>query len=238
MHQVWDRQRREWVNQKTPEHHWRFRPILPIIFYTGKDAWDTPIAISTLMDLPHELEPFVPHHQTLFFNLKASPPEELTASDHPFGWVLRVIQKETATQEELTEALRAAIDHLESLSPEEAGMWEKLMYYLVLLIYHRRDPSEHDVLIEQVRGRVRTHFRREEVENMGQTTAQALIQEGRELGAIQTKQEDLTMLLQSKFGQVPPTFIQRIHSISEIDRLNLLWNRLLTVNRLEDMEIE
>ena len=86
------------------------------------------------MDLPRELQPYVPHHETLFFNLKETNPEELTASNHPFGWVLRVLQKEDATQEEFVEALSMAIDHLESLLPEERGIWEKLIYYLMLMM--------------------------------------------------------------------------------------------------------
>ncbi|MBI1928285.1 Rpn family recombination-promoting nuclease/putative transposase, partial [Candidatus Poribacteria bacterium] len=91
MHQIWDKQRREWIEQKLPESQWRFRPILPIVFYTGSEKWETPLAISALMDLPRELEPFVPHYEALFFNLKETAPDELTRSEHPFGWVLRVL---------------------------------------------------------------------------------------------------------------------------------------------------
>ena len=207
MHQVWDRQRREWMEANLSEHQWRFHPILPIVFYTGKAKWETSLAISAQMDLPRELQSYVPHHETLFFNLKETNPEELTASDHPFGWVLRVLQKEEATQGEFVDALSMAIDHLESLPPEKRGMWEKLIYYLMLLIHHRRPPSEHDVLIQQVREQVLTHNRKEEVANMGQTIAETLIQEGRELGyteaTIQSKQEYLVALLQVKFGQLP-----------------------------------
>jgi hypothetical protein len=202
------------------------------------------------MDVPLEFEPYIPHHQTLFLNLKRTHPEALTGSGHHFGWVLRVIQKEEATREELTAALLAAIDDLETLSPEEAGTWEKLVYYLILLIYHRRDPSEHDVLMEQVKGRVRAHFRKEEVATMRQTIAQALIQEGRELGVqegrelgfteatIQTKQGVLMMLLRTRFGALPPNTVQRIQSISEIDRLDTLLNRFVTATSLEGIGIE
>ena len=38
---------------------------------------------------------------------------------------------------QISETLDAAINHLEMLPAEERNQWEKLMYYLVLLIYHR-----------------------------------------------------------------------------------------------------
>ncbi|MCH8295830.1 hypothetical protein IH992_32530 [Candidatus Poribacteria bacterium] len=152
------------------------------------------------------------------------------------------IQNEDGTQEEFTEALMAAIDRLERLPAEERGKWEKLIYYLVLLIYHRRDSSEHEELIQQVQGQVRAHNRKEEVANMGQTIAQALIQEGRELGyteaTMQTKQEVLIMLLQTKFGQLPSNIVQRIQNVQGVNQLNVLLARVITANSLEDMEIE
>jgi predicted transposase/invertase (TIGR01784 family) len=238
MFQIWDKQRREWVEKKVPEEQWRFRPILPIVFYTGSEKWETPLTISALMDLPPELEPYQPHHQVLFLPLKGVAPQDLTQSGHPFGWVLRVIQKEEASREELTEALMRAMEYLESLSSDEAGMWEKLVYYLVLLIYHRRDPSEHEMLLEQMKGRIRAHFHQEEVANMRQTAAQALIQEGRELGVIENQRENLVTLLQAKFGQLPSTTVQRIQSLRERERLDTLFRQAIVATRLEEMKIE
>ena len=238
MLQIWDRQRRAWIDQKLPEEQWRFHPILPIVFYTGAAEWETSLKISALMDVPYELESYVPHHETLFLHLKETAPEKLTPGEHPFGWVLRVIQKEAATQAEFVEALLTAIDRLESLPPEEAETWEKLMYYLFLLIYHRRAPSEHEMLRQQVQERVRTHFRKEEVENMGQTIAQALIQEGQEIGALQNEQRVLINLLTKKFGQLPSNIVERIQRISEIARLDTLLNHFVTAKSLDDIKIE
>ena len=41
MLQIWDRQRRGWKDQKIPKEGWRFRPIVPIVFYTGQRSWST-----------------------------------------------------------------------------------------------------------------------------------------------------------------------------------------------------
>jgi len=123
MGQIWDRQRRVWLDEKVPETQWRFCPILPVLFYTGKASWKPPLTITALMDVPAPLERFVPQHDTLFFNLKTTDPEELVAEGHPFGWVLRVIQKEYVDKEEFSEALKEAVFNLDKLPEEERNPW-------------------------------------------------------------------------------------------------------------------
>jgi hypothetical protein len=49
-----------------------------------------------LMDLPPELERFVPDWETLFLNLRQTPPETLTRFASAIGWALRVLQAEKA----------------------------------------------------------------------------------------------------------------------------------------------
>ena len=123
MGQIWDRQRRVWLDEKIPETQWRFCPILPVLFYTGKASWKPPLTITALMDLPEPLERFVPQHDTLFFNLKTTDPEELVAEGHPFGWVLHVIQKEDVDKEEFSEALKEVVFNLDRLPEEERNPW-------------------------------------------------------------------------------------------------------------------
>ncbi len=93
MTQIWDFQRREWESSNTPKSQWRFRPIIPIVFYTGEQRWQTPITFRTLVDLPDVLSEFVPKFGTLFLSVKDANIAKLTKTDHPFGWVLTVIQK-------------------------------------------------------------------------------------------------------------------------------------------------
>jgi len=60
-----------------------------------------------------------------------------------------VIQKEDATKEEFFLALKLAVSNLDKL-PKERNQWEKLMYYLVLLILHRRETEEQPSLLAMV----------------------------------------------------------------------------------------
>ena len=242
MLQIWDGQRREWVDKKIPKGQWNFRPILPIVFYTGEQSWAKMLNMAELMDSPKALERFVPRHDTLFLNLKTKPKEELIADEHPFGYLLQVIQKENATKEELTEAIELAVQHLDSLPAEQQNQWAKLMYYLVLLIKHRRGSDEQDELISVVKESIYEHKRQEEVEKMGKTAAQVLIEEGieqgRRQGIVESKREDLLELMKVKFHFVPKNIEDGIKTIQDIDELTSLFRRGLTAESIDKMGIE
>ncbi len=143
MTQIWDWQRRKWESDNTPKGERRLGPIIPIVFYTGERKWRTPISLSEMMDLPDELSAFVPKYDTLFLSVKESETEELTRSDHPFGWLLTVLQKELSSKEEIADALIDAISHINTLSGEKIAQWERAIFYLYLLIFHRRPTDEH-----------------------------------------------------------------------------------------------
>jgi len=246
MGQIWDRQRRVWLDEKVPETQWRFRPILPVLFYTGKASWKPPLTITALMDVPAPLERFIPRHDTLFFNLKTTDPEELVAEGHPFGWALRVIQKEDATKEEFSEALKEAVFNLDKLPEEERNQWAKLMWYLVLLIIHRRDEEERPEMISVLNETVKDRNRREEVLKMGRTAAQALIEEGKEIGialgieqgALRARQEDLLKFMQARFIHVPSTVEQKILAIQDMDKLSTLIEHIARADNINEIHVE
>ena len=232
MVQIWEMQRREWEDQNIPFHQWLFRPILPVVFYTGSQKWESPLEMRRLVELPASLERFVPHHEMLFLNLRATAPERLVRGNHPFGWILRVIQKEEATAEEFGEVLRLTVEHLEQMSPAERANWEKLMRFLLAFIFHRRERSEHAGFLNIIETNVVERIRKEEVEKMGKTMAQALIEEG----TVAAKQEDLVKLLRSKFDPFPRTLIEKIRSVHRVEQLDALFDRALTAETVNEVE--
>ena len=189
------------------------------------------------MNLPAPLERFVPQHDTLFFNLKTTDSAELVAEGHPFGWVLRVIQKEDADKEEFVEALKLAVSNLDRLPEEERNQWEKLMYYLVLLIFHRRDTEEQPELLSVVNEMVKDHNKQEEVLKMGRTAAQALMEAGEVRGALRTRQEDLLEIIRGKFGSIPQRIEARIQTIQDVDRLKTLIRNVIHVSSIDELNI-
>ena len=97
------------------------------------------------------------------------------------------------------------------------------MHYILLLIYNRREPDEHTKLTDIVANAVQDRKRREEVNKMGRTIAQELIEEGVEKGIIQTNQERLIELIQFRFQSIRQEINDKIRSIQNADRLTALF---------------
>ena len=236
---IWDEQRRKWEKNKVPESEWRFQPILPVLFYTGDSNWNAPFSVTALMDLPTELEPFVPQHKTLFLNLKAIAPEKLTENLHPFGWILRVIKNEKASLEELMDELKQAVENIDKLPVDERIQWQMAIHYILLLIYHRREPEERAQLTEIVSKSVQNRKREEEVNNMERTIAQALIEEGEqrgiERGQVKSTQSNTLDVLTIRFPARPLADLkERVQQIENLSILQKLHIDAVKVESLDD----
>ena len=140
--QIWDAQRQRWDAENVPISQRRLPLIVPILFYTGETTWDTPLSLTSIMDIPDELTRFVPSFDTLFLSVKEADVSTLTQTDHPFGWLLTVLQKEGASRLELSEALARALLHLSSLQGSQAAQYRRAIVYIVLLILHRGEEAE------------------------------------------------------------------------------------------------
>jgi hypothetical protein len=81
---------------------------------------------------------------------------------------------------------------------------------------------------------------------MGQTAAQVLIQEGREvgviegreIGTIETMQKMLVKQMNLKFGLIPQSILQRIQTLRDTNQLDQLSGCVITANTLQEMGIE
>jgi hypothetical protein len=231
----WEQEKREWESSHSGTL--QLTPAVASVFYTGAESWRRLPTLADLMDLPEVLREFVPDPRALFLNLKARPPEELTAWGDPLGWVLRVLQKEHASEEEIAAALQEAATELATLPDTDEAAWRRLMWFLMLLIYHRRAPSEHKPLSDIVTGAARERRREEEIVNMSNTIAEELIQEGEVRGALRTKQEYVLETLAARFADVPAEVARQIQAITDLSWLDALFRRALTVERLEDFVV-
>jgi len=243
MTQIWDAQRREWDRSEVPKGEWRLKPVLPIVFYTGDRRWETPITLKPLMEVPESLSRFVPSFETLFLGVKGASAAALTATGHSFGWLLRVLQKEYASQAELSEALVEALEHLESLAGEAPAMWRRSVFYLYLLILHRRPMEEHSMLKDLVLGQIRDSSRREEGEEMAQSMAEYLFhqgealgrKEGEALGKTLAKQEAILKLVHARFHNIPESVTQLVRGIQNLSTLDGLFENVATASTFEDI---
>jgi len=252
MVKLWETQRRAWEDAKLPASKWRLYPILPIVFYTGKRRWKTPISVKALMSLPDLLAKFIPEFDTLFLALQTMPSEQLRGS--AVAAALRTLQVADASQEQLAAVLREVVGYLESLPEAAKPEWRRALQYLFLLIHHKREPGEqaelNRLMIEMMEGD------REEVSQMAVTSAQVLIATGHKQGKIEGRQEGkiegkiegrqegkiegqfllLMALLEQKFGPLPAEVIDTLQSMPEV-RLTQIGLQLLTAQTLSDLAL-
>ena len=220
--------RRQWEQDKVPKSERRFPPILPIVFYTGDRQWKTPLTLEALMDIPEELVRFIPKFETLFLSVKETDAATLTETDHPFGWLLTVLQKERADKDAISRALREAISHLDALDVEQAEQRREVIVYFLLLILHRRPVEEQRDLIELVEQLAEDTT---EVKRMAETMAEVLVQQsmkrgieqGIEQGARRNAIENVLTVLAARFPQSNAQTTQpTLEAIPDLDRLKQL----------------
>ena len=154
MVQIWMEERRQWREAKQPEAERRLTPIIPIVFYTGSGEWRSPLSLMELMDIPEVLTRFVPTFATLLLDVKATDPDELIRTGHPFGWILTILQQErTEDPAAMRQALLDALEGLRDLPTHDVEAHKRAILYIFLLILHRRDAAEHQdlfrILIEE-----------------------------------------------------------------------------------------
>ena len=232
MTQIWDSQRREWESDNVPKGQWRFRPILPILFYTGEQRWHTPLTLNVIMDIPDMFSRFVPTFDILFLSVKETDESDLTKSDHPLGWLLTVLQKEHANKEAIRTALIETMLHINTLGEEQAQQRRRAISYLLLLILHRRPADEHAELSTLVDQQIEQPSDREEVGIMAQTMAEHLIEQGE----TRAKQAALLKLIRFQFESVPESVTNKITLIQSLARLDSLFERVLNAQTLDEID--
>ena len=219
MMQLWLEQQQDWEARKLSLGERRLSMVLPIIFYTGRQEWGAPLSLTGIMDIPESLARFVPTFDTLFLSVRETPAEHLTATAHPFGWLLRVLQEEYADIGLLREALIGAITRLNALEDERAGERYRALAYLLHFILHRREAAEHDELISIVKN----YSSETEVEPMAQSMAEVLMERGIEQGARQTSIESTLAILNERFPTDDVTAVRSVlEAIGDLDRLKHL----------------
>ena len=135
-----------------------------------------------------------------------------------------------------------AVAHIDTLDIDNKQQWTRSIYYLYLLILHRRPTEEHEELKTLVHQQMKEPSRREEAEAMAQTMAEHLIEQGEKRGEkrgeTRAKRETLLKLLHLQFDPVPESVITKITSIRSLSRLNALFEKVATAQTLDEIEWE
>ncbi len=224
MTQIWMEERRSWIERKIPKAEWRLTPIVPIVFYTGTGAWKSPFSLTALMDLPEVLKRFVPTFDTLFLDVKATAPDELTQTGHALGWLLTVLRQEHSDPSAMRQALLDALAGLRDLQTQDREAYTRAILYLFLLILHRRQAGEREDLLHIL---TQEHTQNQEIVNMAgsiiELSEQRGIQKGIEQGARRTSIESTLAILNKRFPDADAdTFTPALEAIEDLNRLKQL----------------
>src|SRR5947209_14803034 len=65
----WERQWRAWEQLAAPKPPLRLSPVLPLVLYTGAEAWQNNRTLHDLLDEPAEFHGFVPEWGPLYWQL-------------------------------------------------------------------------------------------------------------------------------------------------------------------------
>ncbi len=262
MVRLWDLERRRGEQDKLPESQWRLEPIIPLVFYTGRVRWPRPVSLAWILNAPASLKAFVPSFQVLHFPVRHLSREALRPEESAFGQLLCLMRLAAAPLAELRAELARAVPRLEALTTDDVAEWRDLLYYLQLFLAYYRTPEEGRILSTALVAAHQDRTRREEMETMGKTYFQALIEEGREVGIKEGKEigieegkevgiregkeigieegdvrgRRLMLLnqLEAKFGPLPATVVQTMkrQSVAQLDALAV---RLIKAETLEEL---
>ncbi len=221
MCQIWKEQLRALERARVPKSRWRLRPIIPIVYYTGSQRWETPLSLSAVMDVPEVLSRFVPRFDTLFLGVKETDPEALTKTDHLLGWLLRVLQQEDESDAGvLYDALQATLRYLDTLPAAESVQHKNAILYLYHLILFRRPETEREDLIQLIQ----LHTKDTEVRNIIMTGAEALIEQGIERGSREMLIHNIFTVLSERFSQAKVEPVRdALETVSDLTMLTELF---------------
>ena len=226
--ELWAGQVREWKESRQPAQSRRLSPVIPIVFYTGRERWDEEIALANLMDLPAPLRRFVPSWETLFLNLQQAPPEMLTQFSSAVGWALRALQAERVPLPELERILKEAMAGLEGLSADQAGQWKRCAWFLIQLVYHRRSSSEAPGLMSLVRTEAkRSKFHDAQEEVAMQSYAEYLNEIGEARGEARGERRMLLRQGTALFGPPDAETLVKLEAIQSLEVLEEIGLRVV-----------
>ena len=244
MCQIWHAQLEELANAGVKSSQHFLHPIVPIVFYTGDRQWKTPVSLNAVMDVPEKMTPYVPSFKTHLIGVKHIDTDELTQIDHPFVWLMTVLQKEFDDEKSMQETLEKALTQLDTVKDENPILHRNAMIYLSLIVRCRRHASEQTPLLRMINTRTDD----EEVKSIIMTGAEALIQQGKaegleqgkaeglEQGRINEKRTAVLKIVRYRFAERSDTVLNEITAIEDLGHLDDLFDQALTAETFEDID--
>ena len=205
-------------------------PIIPMVFYHGKQQWKIPLNFRFLFDIPAELEQFIPDFQYLLCDISNIDDDEIKGEV-----MLRVgiLIMKYIFKEELLEKLPGILGLLRELLHKRTG----LEYLETILTYLAKGTEKLNK--EDLSKAVKAVFS-EQGGNAMATIAEQWIEEGRgegrEEGKIEGLLRGIDVGLKLKFGTQGMVLLHEIKKIGDTEILMSIQNGLLTANSPDELK--
>jgi len=247
--QIYKAQVRDWLRHHKSTAGIRLQPVLPLVFYTGSQRWESVGRLADLVAFGEMFGGRTPALDPLFLNLAVAPPDDLESTGGFFGWVLRLVQERDAKPEEFKRQIERVVEHLETMPAKEQMRWLELLSYIRALVYNQRPSAEQTELHEAIEASVHTTQHRKEIKTMFESGADVLREEGRKQGRKQGRKEgqregelrsqrkSLLRLLHSRFDDIPAEVLAAIEATDSIQLLETWFDRCLTAGSLDEIGI-
>jgi hypothetical protein len=201
-------------------------PVLPIVFYTGPRTWNKLADLSELVKNGVALAEYLPGEkwQPRFINLGTLPDQQLKTDGGYLGQALRILREHRGRGEEFLHLFREVLTALDSMPAEEQQRWRELLQFLLVLAYHGRTAPEQQELQRVVDATVQHKRHKQETNQMSQTIAEALRDEGKVAGIaegeVRSRKQTLKMLLLKRFRKVSPAILATIDGTNNPTQLD------------------
>ncbi len=243
--QIFKMQQREWLRGHRSCAGLRFQPVLPLVFYTGTEHWES---VGQLVDLVEQGERFreiTPAMKPLFVNLPGLPAGRLESRGGFFGQLLRLVRGRKVAAPDFGRLLELVAGELEAMPAAERMRRQELLSYLYALVYYEREEAEHRALFERIETAARTEQFRRELTAMRQTGAEMLMAKGRKegekrgekRGELRARREVLLEILLARFEEVPDAVRAKVAGTRDVDQLKSWSQRAATAETLADVGI-
>jgi hypothetical protein len=237
----WDRQWQAWANLPRPRGRLQLVPVLPIVLYTGATPWGSNRTLAELLAPPEVFHGFAPRWEPIFWSLADQTPEALLNSGAAWLQLLAVMRVEREATEDFLAVFAPALRRLADLHDRETIRWRDLLDMVLQYAMRRRPQTERAALREAACQANPAH--QEEVRNMTQTIAEALIEEGiakgraegRAEGALLAYRDSLRRFLLLQFRSLPDAILQRIEACADVERLKSALDRVRDMKSLDEL---
>lgn len=227
---VYEQQIQLWMKDNNNLRDFRFHPVMPIVFYTGRRTWDSMPTISSVV---HEGDLFgtqIPEIEPVFINLARAPEVALKQDAGMLGWVLWLIRQSKLKRSPFSDVLGEVIGRLDGIADEQRERWEQFLWFSHALVYHSRGENEWEALTGRIRDAVRD-AKKEEASGMKKTIAEAL----EEKGELRGLRRSLLRTLRTKFETVPADVEAKIEATTDPQKLDNWLASVLTAKKLSDV---